>query len=161
MIDKLTEEDRKILKYEKRIGYVFSGIIVFCGGMFNLLYFTLNNTLPDYLLIGLINLGILMVAYFVCNRINLKINRDLKDNTKMILKRKVEQKIEEKSYEAGSGTLFIGQEMKETMKYLIITTDNRYEIDKDLYDNIDKDTYFYIHLAKHSEIIVAFSKAYY
>ena len=107
MTEKLTDKDRKVLKYERRIGFVFSGLIVCFGGLFNLLYFVLNKTELDYLMVYLIDLGILLLAYFVCNRINLKVNRDLKDNTKELLKKRVDKKIEDKSYEAGSGALFL------------------------------------------------------
>jgi hypothetical protein len=80
MTKKLTDKDRKVLKYEKRIGFVFCGLIICFGCLFNLLYFILNKTGQDYLMVSLIDIGILLLAYFVCNRINLKINRDLKIN---------------------------------------------------------------------------------
>ncbi|PKP19940.1 MAG: hypothetical protein CVU05_10210 [Bacteroidetes bacterium HGW-Bacteroidetes-21] len=169
MTRELTDKDRKVLKYEKRIGYVFSGLIICFGGLFNLLYFVLNETGQNYLMVSLIDLGILLLAYFVCNRINLKVNRDLKDNLKELLKRKVDKTIEEKSYEAGSGALYIpilgdlfpklwGQKMRETRKYYVFTSDTKYEVDKDVYDELKKGTDFYIHFAKHSETALYFSK---
>ncbi len=169
MTKELAEEDRKVLKYEKRIGYVFSGLILSFGGLFNLIYFVLNNPGQDYLVVSLINLGILLFAYSVCNRINLKVNLDLKDNTKELLKKRVDKKIEEKSYEAGSGTLFIpilgnlfpklwGQKMRETRKYFIFTIDTNYEVDKEVYDDLKKDMDFYVHFAKRSETVLNFSK---
>ena len=169
MTEKLTDKDRKVLKYERRIGFVFSGLIVCFGGLFNLLYFVLNKTELDYLMVYLIDLGILLLAYFVCNRINLKVNRDLKDNTKELLKKRVDKKIEDKSYEAGSGALFLpilgnlfpklwGQKMRETRKYYLFTSDTKYEVDKVVYDDLKKDTDFYVHFAKHSETVLNFSK---
>ncbi len=165
----LTEKDRKVLKYEKRIGYVFSGLIICFGGLFNLFYFLLNKTGQDYLMVSLIDLGILLLAYFVCNRINKNVNRDLKDNKKELLKKRVEKKIEEKSYEAGSGALYIpvlgdlfpklwGQKMGETRRYYIFTSDSKYEVEKEVYNDIKKDTDFYVHFAKHSETVLNFSK---
>ncbi len=170
MTKELTKKDRKILKYEKRIGFVFSGLIISFGGLFNLLYFVLNKTEQNYLLISLINLGILLLAYFVCNRINLKVNRDLKDNTKELLKKRVDKKIEEKSYEAGSGALYIpilgdlfpklwGQKMRETPKYYVFTSDAKYEVDKEVYESLKIDTDFYVHFAKHSETVLNISMA--
>ena len=164
----LTDKDRKVLNYEKRIGFVFSALIICFGGLFNLLYFVSNNTQQNYLLVSFINLGILLLAYFVCYRINLKVNRDLKGNTKQLLKKKVNSKIEEKSHEAGSGALHMpilgdlfpklwGQKMKETRKYVVFTSDAKYEVSKEVYDNLKKDTDFYVHFAKHSETVLDFS----
>ncbi|HBS86905.1 MAG: hypothetical protein A2W91_12805 [Bacteroidetes bacterium GWF2_38_335] len=169
MTRELTEKDRKVLKDEKRIGFVFAGLILSFGGLLNLCYFVWNKSEQEYLMIGIIDLGVFFLAYLICNRINLKVNRDLKVNIKEILKRKVEEKNEEKSYEAGSGALYIpilgwlfpklwGQKMRETKKYLIFTADKKYEVDKDIYDDLKKDTDFYIHFAKHSETVLSFSK---
>jgi hypothetical protein len=165
----LTDKDRKVLKYERRIGFVFSGLIICFGGLFNLIYFVLNKTGQDYLMVSLIDLGILLLAYFVCSRINLTVNRDLIDNTKELIKKRVDKKIEEKSYEAGSGALYIpilgvlfpkiwGQKMRETRKYYVFTSDTKYEVDKEVYDDLEKDTDFYVHFAEHSETVLNFSK---
>lgn len=169
MTRELIDKDRKILKYERRIGFVFSGLILCFGGFFNLFYFMLNKSEHDYLMISLIDLGVLILAYFVCKRINLKVNRDLKDNTKELFKKKVEKKMEEKSYEAGSGTLYApilgelfpklwGQKMREATKYYVFSSDSRYEVDKDVYNDLKKDTDFYVHFAKNSETVLSFSK---
>ena len=165
----LTDKDRKVLKYERRIGFVFSGLIICFGGLFNLFYFVLNKTGQDYLMVSFIDLGILLLAYFICNRVNLKVNRDLKDNRKELLKKRVVKKIEEKSYEAGSGTLYIpilgdlfpklwGQKMRETRRYYVFTSDSKYEVEKDVYDDLKKDTDFYVHFAKHSYTVLNLTK---
>ena len=71
MIKELTEKDIKVLKHEKRIGYVLSGLIVAFGGLFNLGYFILNiKHRYNYTMIGFIDIGILILARFVCYRIN-------------------------------------------------------------------------------------------
>jgi hypothetical protein len=169
MIKELTDKDRKVLKYERRIGFVFSGLILSFGGLFNLIYLVLNKTVQNYLMVILIDLGIVLLSYFVCNRINLKVNRDLKDNKKELLKKRVNKKIEEKSYEAGSGALYIpvlgdlfpklwGQKMRETRRYYIFTSDSKYEVEKEVYNDLKKDTDFYVHFAKHSETVLNFSK---
>lgn len=169
MTRELTENDRKVLKYERRIGFVFCGLVLSFGGLFNLFYFVLNKSEVNYLMIILIDLGIVLLAYFVCNRINLKVNRDLKDNKKELFKKRVDKKIEKKSYEAGSGTLFIpilgdlfpkllGQKMRETRRYFIFTSDTKYEVEKEVYNYLKKDTEFYVHIAKHSETVLNFSK---
>lgn len=169
MTKELTDKDRKVLKYERRIGFVFSGLVLCFGGLFNLFYFVLNKSEQTYLIIILIDLGIVLLAYLVCNRINLKVNRDLKGNKKELLKKRVDKKIEEKSYEAGSGALYIpilgdlfpklwGQKMRETRRYYIFTSDSKYEVEKEVYNDLKKDTDFYVHFAKHSETVLNFSK---
>ena len=164
----LTDKDRKMLKYEKRIGFVFSGLVICFGGLYNLFYFLTNNTGQNYLMISLIDLGILFLAFLLCNRINLKVNRDLNENMKVLLKKKVEKKIEEKSYEAGSGALYIpilgdlfpklwGQKMRESRKFFILTNDAKYEVEKEVYVVLKKNADFYVHFAKHSETVLDFS----
>ena len=169
MTKELTEKDRNVLKYEKRIGYVFSGLILSFGGLFNVSYFVMKKTELNYLHIGLIDLGIIFLAYLVCHRINHKINLDLQENKKELLKKTVDEKKEENSYEAGSGSLYIpglgelspklwGQKMRETKKYFIISNDNKYDMDKETYDKLKKCSDFYIHIAKHSGTTLKFSK---
>ena len=169
MTIELTEKDKKTLKGEKRIGYVFSGMILCFGGLFNLYYFISNKPIQDYLIISLINLGIIIFAYVVYNRLNFKVNLDLKENKKELLKKKIEEKTEEKSYEAGSGALYIpilgdlfpklwGQKMRETRKFFIFTNDAKYEVNEDIYNELEKGSDCYMHFAKHSETILDFSK---
>ena len=164
----LTNQDRKVLNYEKRMGYVFSGLVLIAGGFFNLFYFLLIKTEPNYLFVSLIDLGILALAYFICSRVNHKINLDLKGNSKELIKRTVDKKTEEKSHEAGSGMLFIpvlaslspklwGPKMNKANRYFIFTSDNKYEVDKGIYNDFKKGDDFFIHFAKHSETVLNFS----
>lgn len=163
----LTENDRKILKEEKRIGFVFLGIILSFGGLFNLFYFIIYN--ESYLLISLVDIGIILLAFFVLNSVNKNVNRDLKENTKEFYTRIVEKKLEEKSYEAGSGNLYIpilgdlfpkiwGQKMTETIKYFIVSNNHNYEVDKEFYNNISKGEEYKIYISKHSSTILSFHK---
>ena len=157
MNTKLTKKDIKILKEEKRIGFVFLGIILSFGGLFNLFYFIIYEA--NYLIISLVDVGIILLGFFVLNSVNKNVNRDLKENKKEFYTRKVENKLEEKSYEAGSGNLYIpilgdlfpklwGQKMTETMKYFIVSNNHNYEVDKEFYNNIKKGEDFITKLSK-------------
>lgn len=53
MQTKLTENDIKVLKDEKRMGYIFSFIILSFGAFFNLIYFLSQKNSGDYLQITL------------------------------------------------------------------------------------------------------------
>lgn len=169
MVKVLTERDRRILKFEKRMGFMYSGIILWIGMFLNLLYFLLIESGHNYLLVTLVNIGIIILACFVCMMVNRKLNRDLKANEKELVKKKFEKKLEEKSYEAGSGALYIpilgkllskllGYKMKETIRYYVLTDNHRYEVGKELYDNLTEGMEFYIHFAKHSNIVLNVSK---
>ncbi|MGE0078102.1 MAG: hypothetical protein AB7S48_09600 [Bacteroidales bacterium] len=168
MTEELTEKDRKVLKFEKRPGYVFAGLILCFGGLFNLIYFLIIKSEFNYLMIGLIDLGIIALSYFVLYKVNYKINLDLKENKKELLNRTVDKKVVEKSYEAGSGSLFIpflgnlfpklwGQKMNEAKKYYIISNEYKHEVDLITYNDLKKGTDFFIHFAKHSGIILNLS----
>ncbi|MEZ7885454.1 MAG: hypothetical protein QMB39_09355 [Bacteroidales bacterium] len=169
MISKLTEQDIKILKFEKRIGYVFLIITLLIGALLNLTYFLLIKREPNYLLVGLIDLGIVLLAYFVCNRINHKINQDLKENTKELLKRTVQEKKEEFCSEPGSGMLYIpvlgdlfpklwGQKMNMIKRYFIVANNYKHEVNIDIYSTLEEGADIYIHFANHSGKVLSISK---
>lgn len=168
MTKPLTENDRKTLKYEKRIGYVFAGLVLSFGALFNLFYFIQDFFGHELLVIVLVNSGILSIAYFVCKIINRGANRDLQVNIKVIYTRLADKKRIEKSYEAGSGNLFIpvlgnlfpklwGQEMKEINKYLIYSNGNEYEVNEDLFNKITEGSHFDVHYASNSQTVLSLS----
>ena len=76
----LTENDRKILKQEKRIGYVFMTLIYSFGGLFNLFYFIFQKDSPDYKLISFINFG-----KFLSNNFNVVLLNSVIDTILFIL----------------------------------------------------------------------------
>lgn len=169
MTAELSDKDRKALKYERRMGFIFMGLILCFGGVFNLIYFVLLKDTANYFLVGLVNSGIILLGLTVCYLTNKDINRDLKENRKELLKRMVEEKLEESSYEAGSGTLYIpvlgnlfpklwGHQMRKSNRYFIFAGDYKHEVDKQMYDNMMKGSELIIHFAKHSGTVLSFSK---
>lgn len=169
MTRELTDQDIKTLQFGKRIGYVFLLITLSLGALLNLTYFLLIKSEPNYLFVGLIDLGIVLLAYFICNSVNHKINLDLKENRKELLKRTVQEKKEEFCSEPGSGMLYIpilgdlfpklwGQKMKMTKRYFIVAEDYKHEVDTDIYNAVEEGSDFYIHFANHSGKVLGFSK---
>lgn len=169
MTRELSEQDIKTLQFGKRIGYVFLLITLSLGALFNLTYFLLIKSEPNYLFVGLIDLGIVLLAYFICNRVNHKINQDLKDNKKELLKRTVQEKKEEFCSEPGSGMLYIpilgdlfpklwDQKMKMTKKYFIVAQDYKHEVDADIYNAVEEGSDLYIHFENNSGKVLSFSK---
>jgi len=162
----LTLHDRKLLKQEKRFGYAFSILILSFGALFNLIYLLGFKSGPDYLLLFFIDSGIVFLAVLVCSRMNRKVNRDLKENSKEVIRKTVDRKSDEISYEPGSGALHIpilgelfpslwGQKMKEIRSCYLHQNGNKYEVCKEVYDELQENSDFYVHLASHSETILA------
>ena len=85
----LTDNDRKVLKHEKRIGYVFMTLIYSFGGLFNLFYFIIQKDNPNYLMVLLIDFGIILLGILVCRLVNKDVDKDLKENNKTILVREI------------------------------------------------------------------------
>ncbi len=165
----LTENDRKILKYEKRIGYVFMTLIYSFGGLFNLFYFIIQKDNPNYLMISLINFGIILLGILVCRLVNKDVDKDLKENKKTILIREIKKKYTEKSFEAGSGNLYIpilgdispklfGLKMREGTKYFIVAGDFTHEVNITDFLNLKKGENALIHYGTNSGTVLQFEK---
>ena len=102
----MTRENVKKLKTEKRIGFVFSGLIIAFGALINLVIIVSNDE-GGWLLPFLIALGIVGLSYFVAFSVNRKINKDLRVGKKEIKTEIVENKAHKIDYEVGSGVLYI------------------------------------------------------
>jgi len=169
MTTALSDNDIKVLNYEKRMGYVFLILIYSFGAFFNLAFFVLVRDKSYYLTAVLVDCGIISLGIFVFFLTNKNLNFDLKEIKKEHLKRRVDKKIEEKSYEAGSGTLFIpvlgnlfpklwGQGMRESKRYYFESNGYKHEVDKDLYNELKKGSDYIIHFARHSSTTLCISK---
>ena len=169
MIVPLTPDDRKILKYERRLGIVFFFAIVSFGAFFNLLYFVFDK--ENYKMAGVIilNSGTFFVAFVFMKLINTYTNRDLLQNTKEILTKVVDQKIEEKSYEAGSGNLYspilgvifpklFSSKMRESSRYYLIIEGKKHEVDKLIFDQLVLGEKVNIHSTANAQIVLRIEK---
>lgn len=160
----LTDKDIKTIKYEKRIGFVFSGFVLVFGGLFNLIYVLINQDIVWAMLIpvdsGLIGLSIL-ISYLM----NRKYNMDLKSGTKIVRIEKVQQLETETTYEAGSGSMYIpilgnifpklwGQEMRPIVKLNLIINGFRFEVEKDDFSKAKKDDKVEMYYSKHSDTLL-------
>ncbi len=165
----LTDNDRKVLKHEKRIGYVFMTLIYSFGGLFNLFYFIIQKDNPNYLMVLLIDFGIILLGIMVCRLVNMDVDKDLKDNNKTILVREIKKKYTEKSYEAGSGSLYIpglgdkfpklfGQKMREGTKYFIVAGEFTHEVDKTDFLNLKKGENALIHYGPNSGTVLCYER---
>ena len=164
----LTKENIKTLKNEKRIGFVFAGLVIAFGSLINLVYIVANHE-KNWLLLLLIDLGIVGLSYLIAFSINRKINNDLRAGVKVIKKEKIEKKKHEIDYEAGSGVLYIpilgnlfpklwGHRMKAYSKYILVIKGVAHDVEKELFDSIVEGNLIEIHEAKHSGIVLEFKK---
>jgi hypothetical protein len=169
MINVLNEDERKALRYEKRLGYTFAGVIVCAGVLANLFYFEVFK--KEYnLAVGLVDACIPFLAGLVCWALNRDLNRDLKENFKEIQTKKIDKLIAEKYYPVGDIKLVLPNwtrlvtrimriKLSDQYRYYILTGENRYMISKELYESLKNASDFMIHLAPHSETVLGFSKA--
>lgn len=133
---KLSAKDIKTIKYEKRMGYIYSGFLLSGCALFNLFYMVAvdNKVWEVNILVNIIFISLSILVPYWMNR---KHNQDLKMGVKIVKLEKVQQKENETSYEAGSGTLYIGQEMNRTSKLNLIINGYRYEVEKEVFDKAE------------------------
>jgi len=160
----LTETDIKKIKYEKRMAFVFSSLLLLFGGFCNLVYIVLSQDkswillfVGDFCLIGLCSL--------IIHVMNRKYNYDLQTGLKTIKLEKVQRKECETSYEAGSGSMHVpilgslfpkiwGQEMKPSLKYNLIINGFRYEVSKEIFEKVNENEFVEMQFAKHSDTLL-------
>jgi hypothetical protein len=165
----LTKQDRKILKYEKRVGHVFAGIILTFGILLSLIFFATNHErdgllilLKAWSLLLLMDLIIISLSCLTAFLMNRKVNKDLNAGIKIVTTEKIEWKEHKIDYEAGRGSLYIpglgdmfpklwGQKMRPYSKYILILKGIEYNIEKELFDSVEKGDFVEIHNAKYSE----------
>ena len=166
---KLSCSEKKKLKTERRIGYVFMAIVYMFGALFNAIYFLINSFGLSLTALVLIDFGVLLLGAVIMILINKQVNRDLKSNTKGVLVKVVKDKHTEKSHEAGGGTLYIpilgglfpklwDQKIGEITKYFVVTEGYTYEVDKNEYESFQIGETIQIYYGKASGIILGYSK---
>jgi len=149
----LTPEDIKILKYEKRAGYVFGISILALGGLLSVyLYFEENRLFFE--LSVLISVILCWLTVFLMNR---KINKDLKAGTKFVRTERIMETRYKIDYEAGSGVLNRGK-MKPYPKYTLIINGIAYNIEKELFESVKEGDTIEIHEAIFSNVLLGLKK---
>ena len=165
----LSNNDRKKLKAERRIGYIFMAIVYMFGGLFNSIYFLVDSFGMSLTTLALIDCGVLVLGAVIMILINKQVNRDLKSNAKGVLTKVVKDKYTEKSYEAGSGMLYIpilgnlfpklwNQKMRESLKYFIATEGYTYEVEESEYELFQIGETIHIYYGRASGVILGYSE---
>lgn len=162
----LTKQDIEYIKGEKRIGYVFSFIVLFAGCLFDVVYYLIYGI--DYIFL-IVTCIVLFLCFLISYTMNRKYNMDLKDGMKIIKTGKIQDKECTKSYEAGSGNLYIpiiGNLFPKLwgshpgLSYMCyLTVDNVwYQTNKETYDQLEKEDVVEMYYAPHSQILIGFGE---
>jgi hypothetical protein len=166
----LTIEDKKILKYEMRLGYVFSFLVLAFGVLFNIPFFAFKRydlNLTEILLIDLLIIcSCILILYFM----NRKLVKDLKDGTKKIKTDTVIRKEEKVVYAAGSGALYIPvladmfpslfkQGMNSCKKYFFYINNNKFDVDQLIYEKVNEGGLVEMYYSQYSETLLGYGLA--
>jgi len=88
--------------------------------------------------------------------LNRKYRKDLKTGFKIARTVEIEESEQKKSYEAGSGSMYIGQEMKEIITYYFIIERTRYQVEQELYESCEAGDSIYMFFTPHSNVHIGF-----
>jgi hypothetical protein len=133
----LTPEDKKSLRYECRPGisiavglYFLFFIIVFISFDFK----GKEGTLKEYLILFAILTSLFMVCLLLAFIYSRKYITDIKNDEKDLKRYPIQKKESKVDYEAGSGRLKFGGEMKAFDHYLLTIDDCVHDVDKEMFD---------------------------
>ncbi len=162
----LTEKDKKEIRYAIRVGYIIPGMIILFSLIVNL-YFHVVPEVSEYLnTIYLIDIGVISFCILISYLMNNKHYKDLRDGTKSIKQAKVYKKMQKRSAEAGSGSLYIPilgalfpkhfseQPTVRQLKYFIIGS-FRYKVDEQLFKSTKEGDEVDMHYSKKGKVLLS------
>jgi purine-cytosine permease-like protein len=154
---RLTDSDIKEIKLAKRpsivIAILFSFILSFIVIMAIDDYYQ-HNTLS---ILGLL-IGMQIPFYFIGYLMRRKYIKDLQSGEKIGHVYPVQMEQEFTDYEAGSGTLFIGQRMKGFQRHNVIANNTIYRVRPELAEAIQKGDHIIVYFARHSNFRLSIEK---
>ena len=157
---KLSSEDIKVLKYERRFGFIFPAMIIAFAALLNIPYFGAAPE-PNMVYVILFNTAVILLSLLLNYKMNNKLNVDLREGIKISKRGKVQDKELTYLSEAGSGMLFIpilgnlfpklwGQKMRQKEGYFLIINNTRHEVDQKLYEGLSQGDQVNIYYAENS-----------
>ncbi len=148
-----SENDIKILKYEKRTGYVLSSIILIFTFIidFYIIYIQKLTDWDTFIILNLLLFCCFELILFLMNR---KINKDLSNQEITSIKHKVINKEEMIDYEPG--IRFMG--MKKYTKYVLTFENETFNVEKNNYNDINIGDIVEIQYSKYSETFLGIYK---
>ena len=152
--NRLSEKDRQEIKHNKRMAYTLSILILSFGFLFNICFIFIYAEYDNNLL-TLIDIGIVLFCIILIFLMNRKYNLDLMENEVVVIKKQVQLKYTELSYEAGSGRLSIP---KGSYVYYLAIDGYRKDVEKELYDVINDGDFVEMYYAKNSMLLLDIKK---
>ncbi len=160
MTKPLTDQDIKNLKYQCRMGY----IIPFLLFIISITILVVTALTKD---IGFVSLNFIMSAatslivniliMFIMNK---KYYIDIRNGVKNFETKKVDILEQKKDFEAGSGKVGpAGMAMAEFDKFSIVVENVRYNIEKELFDNLNEGDDVVFYFAPVSRFLISIEKA--
>lgn len=142
----LTDKDIQTIKYEKRTAYVFSAFIVALTAVLSL--FSLTVYQSGWLVLLLVNLGVMALSGFISYRVNRKYDRDIAAGTKLVKVVQVTNKVTYLTY--GWGRRY----RKPNENYKLGINGYSYVVTKEVYENARQHGAVEMHYAMHSNTLL-------
>ncbi|ALO14450.1 hypothetical protein L21SP5_00779 [Salinivirga cyanobacteriivorans] len=153
----LTKSDIRTLKLQFRPGILFPLMLLVPGVV---VVMTIANINPELFLIAGIDLTwlliILVIGLTALMHFNMTKNyrADIKNKVKNVFLKPIQKLEEKRDFEAGSGTLYVGQEMNAFKTYYVIVDNVRHRIDEEVYKELDPNGEVAFHYAPVSNYLI-------
>jgi hypothetical protein len=133
----LTDKDIKDLKYQCRMGIILPFLLLTISSTIIASIVFVNKI--DFLnIIAIFSFAAALTTSLLLNIfMNRKYISDIKNGEKTYEVKIIQLKEKTKDFEAGSATIYIGQEMNEFYRYDLIIENTRYRVDKELFENCE------------------------
>jgi len=151
------------------MGYVLPSIIIVIAGIINIYFLVDDSVNFNPQILYLVDIGLLLICIFISYLMNRKHYKDLKGGVKKIHRAEVSGKHDKTSHEAGSGTLYLpilgdlfpklfGQKSKPNHLVYLIIGNCRYQVNKELYDNVRKGELVEMHYSIYGNTLLKIEK---
>ncbi|HKK59215.1 MAG TPA: hypothetical protein VJ937_07040 [Salinivirga sp.] len=153
----LEASDIKTLKYQFRPGILFPLMLLVPGVV---VVRVISNMNPELLLLTGIDftwflmvvvIGLAALMHFTMTR---NYRADIKNKVKNVVLKPIQRLEEKTDFEAGSGTLYVGQEMNAHKVFYVIVDNVRHRIDKELYNMLETGGEVAFHYAPVSNYLI-------
>ncbi len=154
----LTKKDIKELQYQCRMGYIIPSMVFLIGTLIvTSIYETNFNTRLAFNIQATLIIALLfaVLSFFISYIMNWKYLSDIRDKKKIIEPKVIQKKESKRDYEAGSGTLYIGQEMNGFDSFSIIVDNYRYRVEKDMFLKCNEGDEVYFNYGPTSKYLIS------
>jgi len=154
---KLTDLEIKELKLKCRMGYILPffaftiGTFVFMAIIVTVFYSETEELGNMPIVVGACGF---VLSVLLSYKMNYKLYIDIRNKHKVQELKIIQMKESKKDWEAGSGTLYIGQEMNGFESMSIIVDNYRYRVDKEIYMNCEKGDEIYFNYGPKSKYML-------